>query len=85
MIRVRLVIQVIQVIQGDTGDFRAEVIEGKVKSWIDENELGMGQVMTPLRLALVGAPKGPGVFDIMEVLGKDETIKRIQQAISVLD
>jgi len=41
-------------------------------------------VMNPLRLALVGAPKGPGVFDIMEVLGKDETVRRIQKAIDNL-
>ena len=65
--------------------FRSQVLELKVKEWAAENEIGLGQVMNPLRLALVGAPKGPGVFDIMEVLGKDETIRRIKQAISVLD
>ncbi len=80
-------IQVIQVIQGDSGDsggFIAEELECRIKKWIEVNELGMGQVMNPLRLALVGVPKGPGVFDIIEVLGKDETIKRIQRAISTL-
>jgi len=82
--RLAKVIQVIQVIQDDSGDFGALILEGKIKTWINENELGMGQVMNPLRLALVGAPKGPGVFDIMEILGKDETINRIQQAISIL-
>ena len=44
----------------------------------------MGLVMNPLRLSLVGAPKGPGVFDIMEVLGKKEVIKRIERAITTL-
>ncbi len=62
----------------------AEDYESVIKEWITENELGMGAVMNPLRLALVGAPKGPGVFDIMEVLGKEEVIKRIQKAITTL-
>ena len=63
---------------------KAQEIEVRIKDWIEKKELGMGMIMNPLRLALVGAPKGPGVFDIIEVLGKDETIKRIQQAISTL-
>lgn len=64
--------------------FTVDKLEVVIKEWAAENEIGLGQVMNPLRLALVGAPKGPGVFDIMEVLGKEETIKRIKQAISIL-
>ncbi len=75
--------KVIELVDGqDT--FTVENLEVVIKGWAAENEIGLGQVMNPLRLALVGAPKGPGVFDIMEVLGKDETIKRIQQAIAKL-
>jgi glutamyl-tRNA synthetase len=45
------------------------------------NEIGMGKIMQPFRLSLVGALKGPHLFDIVSFIGKDETIKRIQKAI----
>lgn len=38
--------------------------------------------MQPLRLALVGDMKGPDLFEIMNILGKDETIKRIENIIN---
>ena len=40
--------------------------------------------MQPFRLSLVGALKGPHLFDIAEVIGKEETIDRIEKAIKVL-
>ena len=56
-----------------------------VKRWCATKEIGVGSVMMPLRLFLVGAMKGPDVFDIMGVLGKIESLKRIKQAISVFE
>lgn len=64
--------------------FTAIETETKVKEWIASESLGFGQVMPPLRLALVGEMKGPHVFDIMEILGKEETVKRIHNAIDIL-
>ncbi|HEX9829540.1 MAG TPA: glutamate--tRNA ligase family protein, partial [Bacteroidota bacterium] len=43
--------------------------------------IGAGELIHPLRLSLTGVAIGPGVYDIAEVLGKDETIKRIKKAI----
>jgi glutamyl-tRNA synthetase len=40
--------------------------------------------MQPFRLSLVGALKGPHIFDICELIGKEETISRIQKAIDKL-
>ncbi len=65
-------------------DFTSANIETIVKDWMTKNEIGMGKVMQPFRLSLVGALKGPHLFDIVEVIGKDETIKRIQKAIETL-
>ncbi len=65
-------------------DFSSSNIEAVVKKWLTENELGFGKVMPPFRLALVGAMSGPHLFDIAEVIGKEETINRIQTAIRVL-
>ena len=63
-------------------DFTSVNIETIVKDWMTKNEIGMGKVMQPFRLSLVGALKGPHLFDIVELIGKDETISRIEKAIN---
>jgi glutamyl-tRNA synthetase len=68
----------------EISDFTSVNIETIVKDWMTKNEIGMGKVMQPFRLSLVGALKGPHLFDIVEVIGKDETIRRIQKAITLL-
>ena len=65
-------------------DYTAANIETIVKDWMTANEIGMGKIMQPFRLSLVGALKGPHVFDIAEIIGKKETIQRIQKAITSL-
>ncbi len=65
-------------------DFSSVIIETLLKEWMTTNEIGMGKVMQPLRLSLVGALKGPHLFDIIEMIGKAETIKRIGKAIQTL-
>jgi glutamyl-tRNA synthetase len=65
-------------------DFTSLNIETIVKDWMTTNEIGMGKVMQPLRLSLVGALKGPHLFDIIELIGKEETVKRIEKAIQSL-
>ena len=65
-------------------DFTSVNIETIVKYWLTKNEIGMGKVMQPFRLSLVGALKGPHLFDLVEIIGKEETISRIQKAISTL-
>ena len=75
--------QLISVLE-NIGDFTSITIETIVKDWMTKNEIGMGKVMQPFRLSLVGALKGPNLFDIIEVIGKDETIKRLEKAITSL-
>ena len=65
-------------------DFSSMNVETIVKAWMAEFEIGMGKVMQPLRLSVVGALKGPHLFDIIEIIGKEETIKRIEKAIASL-
>ena len=62
-------------------DFTSEHIENSVKKWILSKEIGFGKVMQPFRLSLVGAMKGPHLFDIAEMIGKTETLRRIKNAI----
>ncbi|WP_405400158.1 glutamate--tRNA ligase [Maribacter sp. Asnod2-G09] len=65
-------------------DFSSENSETIVKSWIGEKELSFGKVMPPLRLFLVGDMKGPHIFDIMAMIGKEESISRIETALNKL-
>ena len=62
-------------------DFSSKNIETKIKEWITSKEIGFGKVMQPLRLSLVGKLAGPHLFDIIELIGKQETIKRIENSI----
>jgi glutamyl/glutaminyl-tRNA synthetase len=63
-------------------DFSSTNIETIVKDWMTKNEIGMGKIMQPFRLSLVGALKGPHLFEIVELIGKEETIKRIEKAVA---
>jgi len=65
-------------------DFSAENTEVIVKQWIADKEYNLGGVMNAFRLSIVGESKGPHMFDITAVIGKDETIKRLKKAIEVL-
>ena len=58
-------------------DFSKENTEAVVGAWIAEKEYGMGQIMNTLRLALVGAGKGPGMYDVTAFIGREECLKRI--------
>jgi len=62
-------------------DYTAKNIESIVKEWILAEEMGFGKVMPPFRLALVGALKGPDLFEITALIGKTDTIQRLENAI----
>jgi glutamyl-tRNA synthetase len=62
----------------DVKEFTSANTETSIKQWLENAEIGFGKVMSPFRLALVGAGKGPHVFDIVEIIGKDETIQRLK-------
>ena len=67
-----------------TREFTVQNLQSKLKGWITDNEIGFGKVMMPLRLALVGALQGPDVFEIMFLIGKNETVKRIDTLIKTI-
>ena len=64
--------------------FTAPEIESLVKKFIEQKETGMGQLMNPLRLSLVGTSKGPGVMEMMEVMGREESLARIEKALETI-
>jgi len=66
------------------GDFSLENTERIVHAWIEEKGYGMGQVMNTLRLALVGAGKGPGMYDVTAFIGKEECLRSIDRILQTL-
>ncbi len=64
--------------------FSKENVETSLHDLITSNEWPMGKIMNSLRLFLVGVSKGPGVADMMALFGKEETLRRIDVAVSKL-
>lgn len=79
-----LMTQVAQLIS-DTNDWSSSSLESNIKTWITDRELSFGKIMGPLRMLLVGDLKGPHLFDIIALLGKKESINRIESGIKALD
>ena len=65
-------------------DFSIENQDKHVMDWIAAKGYGTGNVLNAFRLTIVGEGIGPHVFDISAFLGKEETLRRMDRAISVL-
>lgn len=65
-------------------DFSSVNIEIEFKKYLDDNDLGMGRLLPAFRLALTGLGMGPSLFDIASLLGKNETIKRMEVALKII-
>ncbi|MBI3124393.1 MAG: glutamate--tRNA ligase [Ignavibacteriales bacterium] len=59
-----------------------EDYEAALKQTVADLNIGVGKIIHPLRLAVSGQSTGPGMYDLLFILGKDEVIKRINAAIS---
>lgn len=69
---------------GSIDDFTAAGTENEVKKWISEKGYNTGNVMNALRLVVVGASRGPHIFDIIAWIGKMETISRIDRGLGII-
>ena len=65
-------------------EWQAAPLHDAFKAFVEAKEVGMGKLMAPLRLALTGAAGGPGLFETMELLGREECQARLQQAFVAL-
>jgi glutamyl-tRNA synthetase len=54
-----------------------EMIENAVRAFVERKDLKLGAVAQPLRAALTGRPTSPGIFDVLHVLGKPESLARL--------
>ncbi len=65
-------------------DFSAENQEKEVKGWIEANGYHLGNIMNAFRMTVLGEPKGPQMYDITALLGKEESVRRIRKAVEVI-
>ncbi|MDD4923076.1 MAG: glutamate--tRNA ligase family protein, partial [Bacteroidales bacterium] len=79
-----LMLELIEVLKNIPDPCPGNQMEEIVIKWITEKEYKMGAVMNAFRVSLVGEAKGPHIFDIVVLLGKEETILRIGKAIELL-
>jgi glutamyl-tRNA synthetase len=64
----------------ERAEWRAPVLEEEIRSFADKKEAKIGAVAQPLRAALTGSVASPGIFVVMETLGREETLARIADA-----
>jgi len=69
-------------ILGDLGEWTHTTIETAARDYAETRELKLGKLAQPLRAALTGSTVSPGIFDVMEVLGQEETITRLKDALT---
>ncbi|WP_070153443.1 glutamate--tRNA ligase [Sphingobium phenoxybenzoativorans] len=65
---------------GQVPSWTMDAIEETIRSVAEDAELGLGKVAQPLRAALTGRTTSPGIFDVLFLLGKDETLLRLSDA-----
>jgi len=65
----------------DKAIWNAEKLEGTVRAFTEQSQIKLGQIAQPLRAALTGTSNSPGLFEVMEVLGKEESIARIKDVL----
>lgn len=65
-------------------DWQKDKLKGALQNVLAEKDAKMGKIMQPLRLSLTGSGAGPDLMDVLEILGKNEVIERIESAIDSL-
>ncbi|MGL4296209.1 MAG: glutamate--tRNA ligase, partial [Aestuariivirga sp.] len=61
-----------------TTDWQAHAMESAVKAHAETAGLKLGKLAQPLRAALTGTSVSPGIFDVLEVLGREESLARLR-------
>jgi glutamyl-tRNA synthetase len=69
----------------DWKDFSQAGLERLFLSFLEEREIKLGKIAQPLRVALTGRTASPGLFEVMEILGKEKVLDRLAKAISHIE
>ncbi len=66
-------------------DWSLVTLQNEIKGYITSNELSFGNILPFVRIAVAGTMKGPDIFGMMELLGKDEVVKRLNKGLQIFD
>ncbi len=66
----------------DERDWTTAALEANLKAYAEEQGLGLGKLAQPLRAALTGQTTSPGIFDVLALLGKKESLARIDAQVA---
>lgn len=72
------------VLLADLPDFGATALEAAIRDFAEERQTGLGKVIQPLRVALTGTQVSPGIFETLEILGREATLARIEKALGLI-
>jgi glutamyl-tRNA synthetase len=67
----------IQILEG-LDDWKMDVLEEAIRGFVEATDIQLGNIAQPLRAATTGRTDSPGLFEVLEVLGREETLLRIQ-------
>ena len=76
--------ELIEVLKNIEDYSKVEENEKNVLDWVASEGYNLGTVMNSFRITLVGAAKGPHIFNIIDILGKEETIARVERALTII-
>jgi len=65
-------------------EWNHDALKTILESWTEAKELKLGKTQAPIRVAMTGRTVGPPLFESIEILGRDETIRRLQNSLSRL-
>jgi glutamyl-tRNA synthetase len=65
-------------------DWKSEEINKIIKSFVEQNQLSMGKITMPIRIAVFGSLSGPSVIEILDLLGKKVCMERLNRALDIL-
>ena len=65
----------------ETADWTTEVLDERLRALAEQRETGLGRFLQPIRVALSGTTVSPGIFETLEVLGREESLRRIDAAL----
>lgn len=66
-------------------EFSVEEVEGLFKSIVEKHETKLGKLAQPVRVALTGGTQSPGIYDLINVMGREKTIGRLERAIASIN
>jgi glutamyl-tRNA synthetase len=62
----------------EISDWQGEILENRIRDFVENRDIKLGAVAQPLRAALTGTTQSPGIFDLLFVLGKEEALSRLE-------